>query len=195
MKVQRPLPDNNFPRRLLPGSTATRLASPRMPVNIKHRKRKKSGRIMISACLLGIHCRYDGRHSLCQDLFDFATTTTIIPFCPEQLGGLSTPRPPAIMTGGDGLDVLAGRAKVVNANGANVTNAFKKGADEALRLARLAGATIAVMKDKSPSCGLGFGVTAALFESHNIKVFELGSSDTFPTPEFLELVRSNPCLA
>lgn len=150
---------------------------------------------MISACLLGIHCRYDGRHSLCQDLVDFATTTTIIPFCPEQLGGLSTPRPPAIMTGGDGIDVLAGRAKVVNANGANVTNAFKKGADEALKLARLAGATIAVMKDKSPSCGLGFGVTAALFESHNIKVFELGSSDTFPTPEFLELVRSNSCLA
>ena len=85
----------------------------------------------------------------------------------------------------------------MNVIGEDVTDSYRKGAEEALRLAELAGATIAIMKDKSPSCGLrtpycekpsgfGVGVTAALFELKGIKVFELGSSDTFPTPWFLK---------
>ena len=199
MKVQNPVIDKNFPRRLLLKSAATSLPLPRAPNNSKHFKRKMSGQIMISACLLGIQCRYDGWHSFCPGLAEFATTTPIIPFCPEQLGGLPTPRSPASMIGGDGRDVLSGKAKVVNAMGANVTEAFKKGADESLKLARLTGTTIAVMKNKSPSCGLaipycekpsdvGLGVTAALFQSNHIKVFELGSSDIFPTPDFFELM-------
>ena len=139
---------------------------------------------MISACLLGIHCRYDGKHSLCPDLADFVTSVSFIPFCPEQLGGLPTPRPPASITGGDGRDILSGGANVVNGSGEDVTDSFKKGAKEALRLAALAGATFAIMKDKSPSCGLrtpycekssglGIGVLAALFEMNNIKVYKL----------------------
>ncbi|UCF82373.1 MAG: DUF523 domain-containing protein [Desulfobacteraceae bacterium] len=145
---------------------------------------EKNSPIMISACLLGIHCRYDGWHSLCPDLADFVISVSFIPFCPEQLGGLPTPRPPANITGGDGRDILLGGANVVNGSEEDVTDSFNKGAQEALRLAALAGATFAIMKDKSPSCGLitpycekssglGIGVTAALFEMHNIKVYKL----------------------
>ncbi len=153
---------------------------------------------MISACLLGIHCRYDGRHALCSDLVDFVTTVSFIPFCPEQLGGLSTPRPSADIRGGDGRDIISGRARVINAVGEDVTYGFKKGAKEALRLALLAGACLAIMKNKSPSCGLrtphcdktsgfGIGVTAWLFRSRGIKIFELGMDDPFPSEDFLRI--------
>ena len=82
-----------------------------------------------------------------------------------------------------------------------MTGAFKRGAQEALRLARLAGSSIAIMKERSPSCGLktpycdkpsamGIGVTAALFESEGIKIIELGANDTFPTPEFFQAIKS-----
>lgn len=146
---------------------------------------------MISACLLGIHCRYDGKHSLCPYLADFVNSILFIPFCPEQLGGLPTPRPPANMTGGDGRDILSGRANVVNVEGEDITDAFKKGAEESLKLARLTGATVAIMKDKSPSCGLrtpycgkpsgfGIGVTAAFFESNRIKVLGYVLNSTYP---------------
>lgn len=160
-------------------------------------KVQKPIKVMISACLLGIRCRYDGGHSLCPYLAHFMNLISFIPFCPEQLGGLPTPRPPANMTEGDGRDILSGRANVVNVEGEDITDAFKKGAEESLKLARLTGAIIAIMKDKSPSCGLrtpyygkpsgfGIGVTAAFFESNRIKVFELGSFDAFPTPDFFK---------
>ena len=154
---------------------------------------------MVSACLLGIGCRYDGRHSLCPGLVEALPPPLFIPFCPEQLGGLPTPRPPANLKNGDGQDVLAGLARIINAEGKDVTEAFKKGAHEALRLARLTGILVAIMKDRSPSCGLrtafcdksmgrGIGVTAALFESEGIKIIELGSNDVFPSQEFWELM-------
>jgi len=156
--------------------------------------------IMISACLLGINCRYDGGHSTCSDLVDFVASLPLIPFCPEQLGGLHTPRSPAIMKGGDGRDILCGKARLINADGADVTGAFKKGAEEAYTLARLFGSPLAIMKDRSPSCGLetpycekpsglGIGVTAALFESRGIKVFELGRDDPFPSQDFLHFLK------
>ncbi|MBW1702401.1 MAG: DUF523 domain-containing protein [Deltaproteobacteria bacterium] len=163
---------------------------------------QKKAPVMISACLLGIHCRYDGRHASCPDLIDFVTTIPFIPFCPEQLGGLPTPRSPADIKGGDGRDILSGRAKIINADGDDVTEAFKNGAYEALHLARLSGSFIAVMKDSSPSCGLhtqycekpsgfGIGIAAALFESSGIRIFELRSNDTFPTRNFLKLIEEN----
>jgi len=143
--------------------------------------------VMVSACLFGIRCRYDGSHSLCRDLVKALRSHHVIPFCPEQLGGLSTPRPPADMTGGDGRDVLSGTAMLINIEGRDVTAAFKKGAKESLRLARSTGSSIAIMKDKSPSCGLqtplkgrGIGVTAALFESEGIRMIEMGTNDTLP---------------
>jgi len=148
---------------------------------------------MISACLLGVCCRYDGEHSRSDKVVDFAASVSFIPFCPEQLGGLPTPRPPANMVGGDGPDILAGRGRLINEQGEDVTRAFLKGAREALKLARLTGALAAVTKDKSPSCGLhtpycdkpsGMGVTAALFASQGIRVFEMGRDDPFPNDAF-----------
>jgi uncharacterized protein YbbK (DUF523 family) len=105
-----------------------------------------------------------------------------IPFCPEEEGGLGTPRPPAEIVGGDGDDVLRGRARVVTVNGRDVTQGFLQGAYRALAAAR--GAEIAVLKARSPSCGkgrihdgsfsgslvAGDGVTAALFQNHGITV-------------------------
>ena len=155
--------------------------------------------IMISACLLGIHSRYDGQNAPCGGLIGFVTSSPFIPFCPEQLGGLPTPRPPAMMKGGDGRDVLSGTARIINSEGEDVTRAFRKGAQEAMRLAQLSGTSMAIMKDRSPSCGLrtpycenpsgfGIGITAALFESNGIKIFELSPYDNFPTENFLKLL-------
>ncbi len=155
--------------------------------------------IMVSACLLGIHCRYDGGHSACSDLVAFLASAPFVPFCPEQLGGLPTPRSSAAMKDGDGRDVLSGKARLINIAGENVTDAFIKGAEEAYLLAQISGASLAIMKDKSPSCGLktpycekttgpGIGVCAALFLSRGIRVFELGREDTFPRQELLGLL-------
>jgi len=152
--------------------------------------------LLVSACLLGICCRYDGGHSLCHGLAEFAAHGgAVVPFCPEQMGGLPTPRLPANLFGGDGRDVLGGNARLRDTNGEDVTAAFEKGAREALKLARLTGLRIALMKDRSPSCGLetpycdrpeghGIGVTAALFMSRDIRIFELGAGAVFPAEEF-----------
>jgi len=155
--------------------------------------------ILISACLIGIHCRYDAGHSSCHELLDYIAAVPFIPFCPEQLGGLPTPRPPANIKGGDGYDVLAGKARLFNAAGKDVTDFFRKGAQEAYSLARLSGSSLAIMKSKSPSCGtitpyceketgMGTGVTAAFFMSRGIRVFELDRDDPFPSNEFFELL-------
>ncbi len=122
----------------------------------------------------------------------------IIPFCPEQLGGLPTPRPPATIVGGDGMDILSGKARVINSKGEDVTGGFRRGAEQALNLARLFKAKIAVLKERSPSCGLstpccdipegsGIGVTAAIFNLSGIKMMEIHEGDNFPTREFLAL--------
>jgi uncharacterized protein YbbK (DUF523 family) len=155
--------------------------------------------VLISGCLLGIPCRYDGRGSGCSGIIRIASSINFIPFCPEQLGGLPTPRPPANIVGGDGRDVLSGDAKVINSHGEDVTDAFSRGANESLKLARLMGAEIALLKDKSPSCGLftpycdmlnerGIGVTAALFNSSGIRTLEIGRSDDFPSQQFIALI-------
>jgi len=151
--------------------------------------RKK--RIMISACLLGICCRYDGKASRSPALLNFINYYNFIPFCPEQMGGLPTPRIPAEMKNGDGYDVLTGSARLINDLGEDVTDAFVKGACEALKLHRISWAEAVILKDRSPSCGvltpycekkggMGIGVTAALFKLNGIDIFELGQNDPFP---------------
>ena len=108
----------------------------------------------------------------------------LIPICPEQLGGLPTPRAPSSIVKGDGKAVVAGHAKVINSLGEDVTGTFMKGARETLKLAKIAGAEKAIMKSNSPSCGLntpycetdtgyGLGVTAALLLSAGIEVIEI----------------------
>ncbi|MBI5167242.1 MAG: DUF523 domain-containing protein [candidate division NC10 bacterium] len=137
--------------------------------------------IIISACLAGLGCRHDGGSELQEPLAVLMAEGKAIPLCPEQLGGLPTPRPPAQIVGGDGCDVLAGRAWVRTGDGQDVTGAFIKGAREVLKVALLVRAERAILKDKSPSCGLhwihqgeglvlGMGVTAALLAQNGIPV-------------------------
>ncbi|RNB52876.1 DUF523 domain-containing protein [Brevibacillus gelatini] len=139
---------------------------------------------VISACLIGCECRYDQKSCLDEGLEQLLRDGKVIPVCPEQLGGLPTPRPPAEIVGGDGNDVLDGRAKVIDRTGRDVTAEFLAGAYQALRLAKTVGATSAILKENSPSCGSSFvydghfagkkvpgaGVTAALFRRHGIEV-------------------------
>lgn len=104
-----------------------------------------------------------------------------MPVCPEQLGGLSTPRPRSHLTGGDGRAVRNGRACVANEQGKDVTGAFLRGADECVRLAGLLGARRALLKQRSPSCGYGVvkvdgeetagaGVAAAALEAAGLEI-------------------------
>lgn len=144
--------------------------------------------VLISSCLLGIGCRYDSSHSLVEEIIKKAQEMQFIPVCPEQLGGLPTPRALSNIVKGDGKAVLAGRAQVTNSLGEDVTAAFIKGARETLKLARITGAKKAILKDKSPSCGLntpycetdtgyGLGVTAALLLSAGIEIIEINPDE------------------
>ena len=144
--------------------------------------------VLISSCLLGIECRYDGGHSRVEEIIEKAQEIQFIPMCPEQLGGLSTPRAPSYIVKGDGKGVLSGHARVINSLGKDITEAFIKGAQESLKLARLTGATKAILKNNSPSCGLntpycktdtgyGLGVTAALLLNAGITIIEINPDE------------------
>lgn len=132
-------------------------------------------KLLISACLLGCRCRYDGAsraHPLVEQL---AERHTLVPVCPEQLGGLPTPRPPAERLGGS----------VATRDGRDVTAQYRRGAEEALALCRALGCGAAVLKERSPSCGHGkiydgtfsgtlvpgSGVTAELLAAQGIPVY------------------------
>ncbi|MEX1025131.1 MAG: DUF523 domain-containing protein [Planctomycetota bacterium] len=107
--------------------------------------------VLVSACLLGQACRYDGRHNLDGALERelAARGERAVPFCPEEHGGLGTPRPPAWITRTE-----AGAARVVTAEGHDVTEPFHRGADGALELCRREGIQKAYLKERSPSCGV-----------------------------------------
>lgn len=139
--------------------------------------------VLVSACLLGRECRYDGRSNEDRVLADELARRGLepLPFCPEEQGGLPTPRPAAWIEGGDAGDVLDGRARVVDERGADVTEAFAQGARRALETCRAAGVREAFLKERSPSCGVcnthvgnrlveGRGVTAELLARAGIAV-------------------------
>lgn len=131
-------------------------------------------KILISACLLGACCRYDGASKAHPLAAALAERHTLVPVCPEQLGGLPTPRPPAERRGG----------RVVTRSG-DVTEQYRRGAEETLKLCKLLGCEAAVLKERSPSCGrgqvydgtfsgtltAGDGVTAELLAAHGIPVY------------------------
>jgi uncharacterized protein YbbK (DUF523 family) len=138
-------------------------------------------KVLVSACLLGRACRYDGTDENSPGLIDALARQGVeaVAFCPEEAGGLSTPRPPAHLVGGDGNDVADGRATVVTEEGADVTEQFLEGARGAVRAASDAGCRMAFLKERSPSCGCaqvhtdkglvpGCGVTAALLQRAGI---------------------------
>lgn len=104
-----------------------------------------SPRYVVSACLAGVFSRYDGSREPMEAVVELVRRGVALPVCPEQLGGLPTPRPPCERRG----------ERVVNKHGVDQTEEFTRGADEALRLARLFGATRAVLKSGSPTCGCG----------------------------------------
>lgn len=132
-------------------------------------------KILISACLMGCACRYDGKSKPHEIADALSKKHTLIPFCPETYGGLPTPRFPSEIVGD----------RVINSQGTDVSAEYNKGANEALRIAKLTGCEVAVLKAKSPSCGNGKvydgtftntlkngdGITAALIKKHGIKVY------------------------
>ena len=142
------------------------------------------GPVLLSACLAGRACRYDGSANADDRVGALIAEGRTVLVCPEEEGGLGTPRPPAEIVGGDGHDVIAGRARVVTQQGRDVTEEYLRGARLALDRARAAGATTAVLKARSPSCGkgcvydgtfsrtqqVGDGVTTALLEANGISV-------------------------
>jgi len=138
--------------------------------------------ILVSACLLGVNCRYDGGN--CAERYDLTALSRkelLIPVCPEQLGGMPTPRIPCHIVEGDGDAVIAGKAHVIDQSGMDVTEAFLRGAHEVLKIARYLGIQKALLKELSPSCGAtgikrnnhivpGRGVTAAVLAMNGIIV-------------------------
>jgi uncharacterized protein YbbK (DUF523 family) len=139
--------------------------------------------VLVSACLLGKACRWDGRHNADRVLEDELAREGLraVPFCPEEAGGLGTPRPPAWIAGGSAVDVIDGRARVVTDANADVSAQFLAGARAALSTCRAHGIARAYLKERSPSCGTtathadgrlvdGPGVTAALLARAGIEV-------------------------
>lgn len=164
--------------------------------------------IIVSACLVGINCRYDQKSYLHPLLEQEMTRGCLLPLCPEQLGGLPTPRIPSEIQNGSARELLAERCKpdeersvrVMNRAGKDVTSQFIKGSEEVARLAGIFHVKAAVLKARSPSCGCGRiyngafqhclidgnGVTAELLLQQGITVI----TDEDLTPEKLEELKS-----
>lgn len=151
--------------------------------------------ILVSSCLLGLDTRYNGVCKKDQDVLDFlsAGNWTIIPVCPEQLAGLSTPRPATQFSEGDGSSLLKDQGTVVNAHREPMNSCFVKGAEQTLEIARLNDCTQAILKERSPSCGVhqiyrndtvvpGDGVTTALLKKCGISVFSENDLNEIPEP-------------
>ncbi len=140
--------------------------------------------ILISSCLAGLKVRYNGTDSLDERIQQLVLENKAVTVCPELMGGFTTPREPAEIVGGDGGDVLDGKAIVVEKSGLDVTELYLKGAYATLHKALELGATKVILKEYSPSCGSamiyngnfnhtkisGIGVTTALLKRNNIDV-------------------------
>ena len=132
-------------------------------------------KLLVSACLLGISCRYDGQSRYCDGIERLAAKYEFVPFCPEIYGGLSTPRLPCEIVG----------ERVIRSDGEDMTEQYKRGAEQALMLCKRLGCSAALLKENSPSCGCGRiydgsfsgqfcdgdGVTARLLKENNINVY------------------------
>lgn len=140
--------------------------------------------LLISACLLGLPCRYDGAACPSPAAMQSMQQRKVVPFCPEQMGGLPTPRLPCEIQGGDGRAVLRGQARVRDCAGNNLTVEFLRGAHATLAFCQQWGIRQAMLKSRSPSCGCGTiydgsfggvlrpgdGVTSALLKQQGIDI-------------------------
>ena len=134
-------------------------------------------KILVSACLLGINCKYNGENNYSDEVIDFLKDYEIIPVCPEILGGLSTPRKPSEIK----------ENKIYTIDKKDVTKNYQKGAEETLKIAKLLGVKKALLKAKSPSCGNGLiydgtfnnkliegdGITTQLLKENDIEVITI----------------------
>ncbi|MDT8716519.1 DUF523 domain-containing protein [Clostridium sp. 19966] len=141
--------------------------------------------ILISACLMGVNCKYSGENNLSQALMNIIDKYEVIPVCPEQLGGLTTPRNPAEIFNSKSSEILMGVGKVIDNKENDRTLEFVKGAQETLYIAKKFNIKYAILKSNSPSCGnkkvydgtfsgkivAGSGVTAELLLENGIKVY------------------------
>ena len=112
-------------------------------------------KILISGCLLGLNCKYSGENNLNEKCLALKEKHTLIPVCPEQLGGLATPRAASEIINGCGQDVLLGKSKIMDDKGIDETQGFIKGAEETLKIFKMLDCDIALLKARSPSCGIG----------------------------------------
>ncbi len=140
--------------------------------------------IMVSACLMGINCKYNGESNHNESVVSFLSGKPYILVCPETMGTLKVPRPPCEIKGGDGLAVLYSKARVLTDSDIDVTHEFIQGAQSCLELAKMNDITQAILKARSPSCGCGRiydgsfsgrlidgdGVTAAMLKQHGVQV-------------------------
>lgn len=141
--------------------------------------------ILVSACLLGYDCKYNGRNNFRPEIARLKNADLLIPVCPEELGGLPTPRPPAQFDRADGIALLKGLSRIIDCHGKDVTEHFLSGALKTLAMAKKNGVYKAILKERSPSCGTsrvyitekgsepvpGMGVAAALLQQNGIKVY------------------------
>ena len=150
---------------------------------------KKRPVILISACLAGLHTRYDGNSKPHPLLSDLATRSVLVPVCPEILGGLGIPRIPCRFYSGDGRDVIQGNARLIDRNGIDRTAEFLRGAEESAGVAKLVEPELIIFKEGSPSCGLrrveiegekadGCGVVTALLMDTGIPI--ISEEDPLP---------------
>lgn len=105
--------------------------------------------VLVSACLAGINCKYDGGNNYQEKIFEMVKKGEAIPVCAEQLGGLTTPRKPVRVRN------VNGKRQIIDEDGNDKTKEFEKGAQEILEFAKKLGITKAILKSKSPSCGSG----------------------------------------
>lgn len=140
--------------------------------------------ILVSACLLGINCKYNGDNNKDLKVLEYLKDKEFIIVCPEQLGGMSTPRDSSEIIRLDGDAVINGETSVITNKRLDVTRKFKLGANETLKIAKLYNCTEAILKEGSPSCGSnyiydgtftgkkrdGIGVTTSLLKHNGIKV-------------------------
>ncbi|MCH4888662.1 DUF523 domain-containing protein [Acidaminobacter sp. JC074] len=139
--------------------------------------------ILVSSCLLGLSCRYDGKEKADERVINYLKDKAFMPICPEQMGGLTTPRPPA--------EIVSFQPLKICTEENDVTKAFVRGVDEVMKLVKLQNIEKAILKSKSPSCGTyeiydgsftrklvkGSGIMAKRLMANDIKVINENDLD------------------